>query len=398
MNSQPTNPILVYSPKTLAKLLGHLRRQPMLALDTESDSLYSYYPRVCLIQISVAAAPPGTDEGEVTDYLVDPLRLTDLTPLGEILADPGVEVVMHAADNDMLLLYRQFGFTFRRIFDTQLTARILGWEHAGLAAILEEHFGIVSDKRMQRTNWGKRPLMPQQIAYAQMDTHYLLPLRHLQIEELKRVDRWEEAQEAFAQLAATDFAAHPVEERTFWQMKTLREVPERHLGVLEALWNWREHEARRLNRPSFKVLSDAALVNLATRMPRSLAELAEVRELGDTQTARYGGTLLAVIVAGQAQPLPHPPPLTPRPEALADKVVQTRFELLRKWRSAKAKVRGVMPDIVLTNSVLLEIAQRNPRSAGELGEIPEVGPWKVRTYGPEILALLGVQAVQASPD
>jgi ribonuclease D len=393
----------VYNSKTLAKLLAHLRQQPLLALDTESDSLYSYYPRVCLIQISAPSAASVKEKDDeavdaVTDYLVDPLRLTDLTPLGQVLAAPAVEVVMHAADNDMLLLYRQLGFTFGRIFDTQLAARILGWEHAGLAAILEEHFGIVSDKRMQRTNWGKRPLLPQQIAYAQMDTHYLLPLRRLQIEELKRLDRWEEAQEAFAQLAATDFSARPVEERTFWQMKTLREVPERNLGVLEALWNWREHEARRLNRPSFKVLSDGALVNLTTRLPRSPVELAEVQELGDTQTARYGNTLLAVIAEGLAHPLPHPPPLTPRPEALADKSVQARFEVLRKWRSARAKARGVMPDIVLTNSVLLEIAQRNPRSPSELGEIPEVGAWKVRTYGPEILALLGVPAASASPD
>jgi len=287
---------------------------------------------------------------------------------------------------------------FRRIFDTQLAARILGWEHAGLAAILEEHFGIVSDKRMQRTNWGKRPLMPQQIAYAQMDTHYLLPLRALQIQELKRADRWEEAQEAFAQLAALDFSTRSVEERTFWQMKTLREVPEDNLAVLEALWQWREGEARRLNRPSFKVLTDAALIDLATRLPRSKDDLADIREIGETQAARYGSTLLTVVAEGLARPLPPPPPFVPRPEALMDRTVQARFELLRKWRSAKAKARGVMPDIVFTNSILLEIAQLNPRSSSQLGKISEVGPWKVRTYGPEILALLGVPAAQTLPE
>ena len=395
MNPQPANPTLVYTPNTLAKLLAHLRRQPLLALDTESDSLYSYFPRVCLIQISAYAETPGEGGGEVVDYLVDPLRLTDLTPLGTILADPAVEVVMHAADNDMLLLYRQVGFTFRRIFDTQLAARILGWEHAGLAAILEERFGIVSDKRMQRTNWGKRPLMPQQIAYAQMDTHYLLALRDLQIEELKHADRWEEAQDAFAQLAATDFSARPVEERTFWQMKTLREVPEANLAVLEALWQWREGEARRLNRPSFKVVTDAALIDLATRLPHSKDDLAGIQEIGETQAQRYGSALLAVVAEGLVRPLPTPPPFVPRPEALVDKTVQARFEMLRKWRSAKAKARGVMPDIVLTNSILLEIAQRNPRTASQLSEIPEVGPWKVRTYGPEILELLGVPTLQS---
>ena len=128
----------------------------------------------------------------MVDYLVDPLRLNDLSALGNLFATPDVEVVMHAAENDMLLLQRNFGFTFHRVFDTQLAARILGWKQVGLAAILEAQFGIVSDKRMQRTNWGKRPLTPEQITYAQMDTRYLL-LRELLIDELKQRKRWEEA-------------------------------------------------------------------------------------------------------------------------------------------------------------------------------------------------------------
>jgi ribonuclease D len=148
-----------------------------VALDTESDSLYRYYPKICLIQLSVGARDDNSDPTGVVDYLVDPLRLDDLAALGEVLAAPGVEVIMHAAENDMLLLYRNFGFTFPKIFDTQLAARILGWKQVGLAAILEAQFGLVSDKRMQRTNWGKRPLTAEQIAYAQMDTHYLPILR-----------------------------------------------------------------------------------------------------------------------------------------------------------------------------------------------------------------------------
>ncbi|MCB0050969.1 MAG: hypothetical protein KDE24_15660, partial [Caldilinea sp.] len=113
VNTKPT-PLLVYTPKTLRQMIAQLRTRARIALDTESNSLYSYQGRVCLIQIS---APDGNGAGMV-DYLVDPLRLDDLAPLGELLADPSNEIVMHAADNDMLTLYRSYGFTFARVFDT----------------------------------------------------------------------------------------------------------------------------------------------------------------------------------------------------------------------------------------------------------------------------------------
>ena len=132
--------------------------------------------------------------------------------------------------------FRSYGFTFARIFDTQLAARILGWKQVGLAAILEKNFGLVSDKRMQRTDWGKRPLTPQQIAYAVMDTHYLLPLRDQLVDELKASDRWEEAQDAFAMLAAADQSLRQTDERTFWGMRATRDVEREQHGVLEALW------------------------------------------------------------------------------------------------------------------------------------------------------------------
>ena len=170
------SPILVYSRNTYAQMLSHLRQEAVVALDTESDSLYSYHVKVCLIQIT-AHDPHQVSAAGVVDYLVDPLRLRDLSALGELFTSSDREVVMHAAENDMLLLYGNMGFTFTRVFDTQLPARILGWKQVGLAAILEEQFGVATDKRMQRTNWGKRPLTPEQIAYAQIDTHYLLPLR-----------------------------------------------------------------------------------------------------------------------------------------------------------------------------------------------------------------------------
>lgn len=389
MAAQPdSSPILVYAPKPYTQMIDHLRSHQLVALDTESDSLYRYYPKICLIQLSVGARDDNSDPAGVVDYLVDPLRLEDLSALGEALAAPGVEVIMHAAENDMLLLYRNFGFTFPKIFDTQLAARILGWKQVGLAAILETQFGLVSDKRMQRTNWGKRPLTAEQIAYAQMDTHYLPLLRERLIAELKERNRWEEARHAFAQLSRIDYSTRPVEERTFWSMRSVRDVPGDRLNVLEALWQWREAEARHQNRPPFKVMGDLALIEMAKRLPATQSDLRHIPDLGGSQVERYGAALLRTIHEGQRRPQPQPPEYEVRPELMLDKAALARFDALRKWRSETAKERDVQPDIVLPNSTLLTIAQRNPASEAELATIPELGDWKVQTYGPHILATL----------
>ncbi len=397
VNSKPTHS-LVYTPRALHQLVSYLRKQSRFALDTESDSLYSYYGKVCLIQISAYSDEQTRNTAEVVDYLVDPLRLDTLAPLGELCADPATEVVMHAADNDILVLYRSYGFAFGRVFDTQLAARILGWSQVGLAALLEKHFGIVSDKRMQRTDWGKRPLTPQQIAYAQMDTHYLLALRDLLQEELQQRGRWEEAQDAFAMLTATNPAARPAEERTFWQMKTVREAPRDGHGILESLWQWREEEARTADRPPFKVVNDSVLVDLTKLQPESRAALAEIPGLSELQVRRYGDDLLRAIQDGRTRPLPPLPNGDGRPEHQLDKPAQASYDALRRWRTETARTRGVDADIVLPNSTLLAIVQSHPAALSDLAHIAELSPWKLAHYGPQILDTLAqITALQPAP-
>lgn len=385
---QPPNPTLIYTPDALRSMCDLLRTRPLLALDTESDSLYSYYPKVCLIQITTFAEPASTDPNAVIDFLVDPLRLRRLDELGALLDDPDLEIIMHAAENDILMLQRDFAFTFHNIFDTQLAARILGWPKVGLASLLEEHFGLISDKRMQRTNWGKRPLTPQQISYAQMDTHYLPALRALQIAELRSASRLEEAEDAFALLAQLDYRERPNHERTVWSMRDVRKVPNEDLGILEALWEWREHEAQQQNRPPFKIAGDSVLARLAAARPGSLNALKQSNIFSTQQVDRYGTAVIDVVRAGMERPAPTPPAPTHRPESMLNGKVQRRFEALRNWRTKKAKERGVNADIVFTNSTLMEIAQRAPHSVDELTQIPEIGPWKAKTYGPEIFPIL----------
>jgi ribonuclease D len=359
-------------------MLQHLLAQPRVAVDTEADSLFAYYHKVCLIQFSV----PGTD------YLIDPLALNDLRPLGALFTNPHVEKVFHAAENDILTLKRDYGFHFVRLFDTMIAARILGWPGVGLAALLQEHFGVHLDKRMQRTDWGQRPLSPEQLAYARLDTYYLLPLRDRLYQELVARRRWEEALDAFAALSDVEFVEKPFDPDGFWRINGTRDLAGRQLAVLRELYLWREDCARRLDLPPFKVLNDRSLILLSEQQPTTPDSLQKVAGLSAMIGNRFNREILAAIRHGQSAPIPLSPQRRQNGRLRPDDATLARYETLRAWRARKAAERGVDPDVVLTNETLMHIARENPRALDDLARLSLLSPWKLNAYGPELLAAL----------
>ena len=367
-------PVIVATEEELRELLSDLLTQPAVAVDTESNSLYAYHERVCLIQIS-------TGDG---DFIVDPLAGFDLSPLGALFADPFIQKVFHAAEQDVANLKRDFGFRFANLFDTMWAARILGWPHIGLADILEERFGVHTDKRYQRYNWGKRPLSMEALKYARRDTHYLLPLRDLQAEALRQQGRAEEAAEVFQQLTQTPPASNPFGPSAFWRLKGLDSLPPKERAVLYELFLWRDREAERRDVPPFRVMGERTMRVLARLRPHTQEELARLHLLRRRTLQRYGRAILEAIARGERNPPPTPPTAPPPP----DESVIHRYQALRAWRRQVAAQRGVQSDVVLPNGVLWALAERNPSSPDELIGIPGLGPWKRKTYGPAILKIL----------
>jgi len=176
-------PLLVADEDSLGRLVDALAEHPVVAVDTESNSLHAYRERVCLIQFSTPAA----------DYIVDPIRLLDLNTLAPFFANPDQQKVFHAAEYDLICLGRDYRFAFTNIFDTMSAARTLGWPQVGLAAILGTQFGVTMSKKHQRADWKRRPLTPEQLDYARFDTHYLVALRDKQLEALTASGQWPEA-------------------------------------------------------------------------------------------------------------------------------------------------------------------------------------------------------------
>lgn len=380
-NTPLSAPVLVDSPPAFAAFLAALDGETRLALDTESDSLYRYFHKVCLIQISTST----------TDYLLDPLRLTDLQPLGRFLADPGIEKVLHAAENDILLLKRDFGFAFRHVFDTMLAARILGRRSVGLAALLGECFGVALDKRAQLTDWGRRPLTRQQLNYARLDSRYLLPLADLLTQELKTRRRWREAQEAFAGLPDLTYVEKPFDPDGFWRSKVARDLQGDELAVFRQLYLWRDQQARALDQPAFKVLTDEALGQLSRRQPTRLSDLSPA--LSPRLIERFGPALLAAIARGRADPPPQPPPRRANGDGRPDPATSARYERLRAWRGQRAAERGVEPDVVLTNEILMLIARACPATPAALAALGILGAWKLEEYGPDLLRIVAEPAL-----
>jgi len=372
--SRPPPPAVITSPPQLETLLEALSCQSAIAVDTESNSLYAYQEQVCLIQFSTPDA----------DYIVDPLADFDLSPLACLFADPSVQKVFHAAEYDVRCLKRDFCFRFANMFDTMWAARILGWPRVGLGDVLKENFDVRTNKRYQRYNWGKRPLEPEALAYACLDTHYLLPLRRIQTDALVQQGHWEEAREVFDQVAASKPASHTFDPDDFWRIKGTHDLTGREQAILRQLAIWRDREARRQNRPLFKVLNDHILVALAQTRPRTPKELISIDNLKQYHVRRYGKRILRAIKQGlQARP-PHTPPPPPRhSEAEA-----ARFQALRTWRKQVAAGRGVDPDVIISNGVLWELAEQNPRTVEDLSRIEGLGPWKRKAYGEAILRVL----------
>ncbi|WP_041453422.1 ribonuclease D [Anaeromyxobacter dehalogenans] len=282
------SPVFVSDPDALTRLLDALAGERVLALDTESNSFHVYRERVCLLQLST----------RTQDFVVDPISV-DVRPLGEILCD-GREVVLHGADYDVRCLHREYGWRIPRLFDTMIAARRLGRPGLGLSALVESHFGVRLSKAFQRSDWGRRPLTPDQLAYAALDTHFLLPLFDLLTGELAARGALDEAWKESQRIASVVARERVFDPEGWRRVKGARELDAPGKAVLRALWIAREERARASDRPPFKVLGEPAMLEIARRRPATREALAAIPGVTPSVLGRMGETIAAALkAAGQ---------------------------------------------------------------------------------------------------
>ncbi|MXZ34544.1 MAG: hypothetical protein F4Z21_04630 [Acidobacteria bacterium] len=304
----------------LEEVVESALRQPRVAVDLESNNFHRYPERVCLVQLATSDAV----------YIIDPLSIEDMAPLGGLLANVAVEKVFHSANSDLRLLDRDWKFPVRGLFDTSMAAAFLGSEKLGLAAVLTEYLGIEIDKnkKLQRADWSRRPLTGALLRYAALDVLHLDRLATLLHEGLDTLGRTGWVKEECRRLEGIRHVA-PDAEWKFLSVKGSRDLDGRGLAVLRSLHAFRETEALRCNRPPFRIFSDAAMVKLAAN---PYSDPARVNGLG-----RYGdGRLSLGVRRAIHEGIRAAPVQRPRKRKAEIRENRTRLRLLKDWRTGEA--------------------------------------------------------------
>lgn len=371
-------PLWINSPQKLANMIADLDRAPYLSIDTESNSLYVYYEKVCLIQIST----------EDHDYLIDPFALNDLSPLGKFFANPKQEKIFHASEYDVICLKRDFGFEFANLFDTMVAARILGEEAIGLAALLKSRLGLELNKKYQRANWGIRPLPQEMLDYASQDSHYLYELRNLLAEELYEKGLWELAREDFRLACEVEAHAGSPVPQNCWKVAGSTHLNGTEAALLQMLCDFRENLASTQNIPAFKILSNDAMMKLIKETPSTFSDLKTIRGISPRFADRHGNEILEILKMKESVK-----PLRKTGKIRPSETYLKRLDSLREWRKQKGKQLKVESDVVLPKDFLEIVAGENPANLTELKETLCVIPWRFDHFGEEIIDVLKKQEV-----
>jgi ribonuclease D len=380
----PPGAALVDRAESLDALCTRLAPARRLALDTEANSLHAYRERTCLVQLST----------DTESAILDVLALPSLEPLAPLLSRPDLEVVLHGGDYDVSVLARDHRLSLGRVFDTMVAATLLGEPRVGLADLVGTHLGVTLDKRLQKADWGRRPLGPEHLAYLEGDTRWLLALADLLGERLAAQDLLEEAEIEFRRILRRRPRPRPPEHERWREQDGADDLDGTGRSLLAAAWAWREHEAEQRDVPSFKVLPPQALVLLARRAaevgpgPRALDALLP------RDAARHGQALRLALERGWAQAeAGDAPPASERPRLdeaaralLARK--RRREEALRGWRKAEAAQRQVPNVVVLPNPALEWLVEQGRTSLEELAQHPDVGPKRAARYGAALVGVL----------
>jgi len=376
---------MVTDTETLKEVCVQLAKEPVLGVDTEADSMYSYTEKLCLIQVS----------DRNNDYIIDPLQVGDMSPFGAILEDEKIVKIFHGADYDVVSMKRDLGVQIRNIFDTMVSSQILGLPRVGLADLVNTFFGVKLDKKYQRYNWSLRPLLPEHLAYARGDSHFLLSLRELLTVKLKALDRLEIAEEEFSLLENREWTHRDFDPDDFIRIKNSSGMDDDSLRILRKLFVYRDQCAAKANRPPYKVIPNQVLLLLARKQPSNLSELKGLVRAGSTMVKRHGADMIKAIEDGLADESPLPDARSRRKGSeetikapFGGRDAERLFQKLKGWRT-KMMSDGSLPGaMVASNAQLKTLAGWRPKTEEGLLELRDIRNWQVELYGKEWIEII----------
>ena len=370
---------LISDAGALPELGESLTGESRVAVDLEAAGFHRYSDRVCLLQVST----------ENRHFVVDTLAVDPSDVLRDAMESPAVTILLHGGDYDLRLLDRDLDLHPVNLFDTQTAAALLGEPSLGLAALLKKYLDVHVSKKYQRADWAQRPLPDEMLDYAASDTRHLHKLADLLTEQLETLGRRSWAVEESTLMESLRWNnAGEVDPVT--RIKGVRDLDLRQVALLREAWYWRDEVARTRDRAPFRVAGDPALIEVVRERPRDISALARVSGFSPQLAERSGRTLLdrldktdrlddSELVGYARGPIG---PRRPQPE------VEEVANRLKAIRNEVAVDLGIDRGVLMSNTVILEIALVHPRSEEELAGIAGVRRWQVETLAGRFLAAL----------
>ena len=375
-----SQPYLYIQDENQADILkGNLSRASHIAIDCEAAGFHRYSDRLCLVQVTIGNAT----------YVLDALGFDISSLLRPSLEDPEVEIIMHGADFDLLLLSRDLGIHLKGLFDTQIAAALLGRESLGLAGLLKDHYGIELSKKHQRADWAMRPLTEEMLEYAAADTQYLKTLADEMQVALRAKGRESWSIEECRALEQSSLQSKKSEEiDPVIRVKGASKLTARQITALRKALKWRDQLARVNDKAVFRIVGDGPLLEAVIMNPSHSQELSAIKGF-PRGLARHSGSDLvrhfqsvATLPESELQGYPSrrrdsSMRSSPETEALLD--------ALKIVRNTQAKKLGISRGVLLSNSILSKVARASPRDLQSLGKVEGMREWKLRTVGDSLL-------------
>lgn len=361
---------LIADSDQLAAFCARVAQADFITVDTEFMRERTYWPQLCVVQVA------GPDDAAAIDALAPGI---DLTPLLNLLADPKLLKVFHAARQDLEIFYHMLGRVPGPLFDTQVAAMVCGFGDAvSYETLAAQLAGARIDKSVRFTDWSARPLSDRQIVYALADVTHLRPAYQALAKRLNSGGRAHWLQEEMAILL--DPATYRLDPADAWKRLKPRTAKPRFLAILHEVAAWRESEAQRRDLPRNRVVRDESILDIAGHAPETIEDLARLRGLSKGfAESRQGQELLAAIARGRAVPESQLPPALQSPDLPPG--LGPVVELLKVLLKLKCEEHNVAQKLVASTSDLERIA------ADDHAQVPAMQGWRREVFGNAALDL-----------
>ena len=363
---------VITTQKELDIFCAHAADASFLCVDTEFMRESTFYSILCLIQAATK------DREAIIDPLADGL---DLTPFMELMGDPGIIKVMHAARQDLEIFYQIDSKVPAPLFDSQIAAMALGFgDSVGYSALVKGRLGRDLDKGARFTDWSKRPLSDKQLTYAMGDVTHLRDLYPGLVGELEKRGRTSWVEEEMAHLLEPElYAADP---EKAWERLKIRNPKRPYLAALKAAAAWRERAAKSKNIPRRRVIKDDALYDIAQQRPRDLKALGRLRGVpkGFERSA-----LAQKLIEGLNKALDNVDsyaPILPRQRHMPPGIGPAA-DMLRTLLSLKSEYDDIAPRLIASSKDIDKIA-----AFGEGADVPALSGWRREVFGEHALKML----------